>query len=327
MTSLVITWFLCFEIAIAIATSHQPLKQSLTNGRPFIKSRGEGGYGGSPFDDFNITVGNATIVGVHSINISSERQIQIDSFQVTYLLSSGGLYTAPRHGKTTTPPLTITLARDEYIEKIEGKTNGDYVDQLTITILDAKQYQRRVHGPYGKTGMYPFSFEGYIVGFFGSSGSVLDNLGVHLLTPTKTKIAFTSEGGENFDDNPDLLFPPVIRISKLFVHHGDSVDSIQAEYQLLGGGKILAKKHGGDGGGLSIVSLDAGESIIGLECKTRGLLIDQLTFTTRKENGTIVHYGPFGKYGTDTFSLSGNVIGLIGTENNYCLKGIGAYYF
>lgn len=313
---LIIATFLLFQITFA----------STADSRPLIKSHAEGGDGGSSFDDLKSMPGNASIVGVRSINITS--LYQVDILQVTYLLSNGALYTAPPRGNISIfVPDTINFARGEYIEKIEGKTDGKQVDQLTITIYNPKNYQRRVYGPFGKTGTQNFSFAGHMIGFHGSSGNIINNIGVYVLKHVHQKIAFVGEGGNRFDDNPDSFFPPVIKLTKLFIYHGDSVDSIQAEYQLLGGSTVLGKKHGGDGGTLSIVCITPGEHIVGLKCKSRGDFVDQITiFTAKRDNGTITHYGPFGKYGGDSYYIYGNILALIGKEGDY-MDGIGAYYF
>ena len=100
--------------------------------RPLIKSPIQGGPNGTAFDDledFHLTP--SKIVGVRHINISSGDQV--DSIQVTYVLSNGSLFQAPRRGNISHPPVNITLDPEEFITKIEGKTNGGLVDQLTIT--------------------------------------------------------------------------------------------------------------------------------------------------------------------------------------------------
>lgn len=147
-----------------LAAPRHSIRQNASDIRPFIKSGGQGGSGGSPFDDFETINGNVSIIGVRTVNVSYGDHI--NSIQVTYMLSDGGLYTAPLHGsKSPLQPVVVLLAADEFLEKTEGRTNGLYVDQLTFTTLKVTEYERRVHGPIGQPGSPEFSFEGYIGGF------------------------------------------------------------------------------------------------------------------------------------------------------------------
>ncbi len=93
--------------------------------RPIVSSSREGGSKGKPFADKLGTLpgeidSEAVIIGVDSIDVSLDTLVE--SIQVTYRLSNGSLYSAPRHGETRYKPVTITLAPDEFIEKIEGIT-------------------------------------------------------------------------------------------------------------------------------------------------------------------------------------------------------------
>lgn len=146
------------------------------------------------------------------------------------------------------------------------------------------------------------------------------------MKPLQKKVAFSSSGGSNFDENPELFFPPVGKVTKLVIYHGDSVVSIQAEYQLLDGTKLLGKKYGGDSGDLSVVDLSSGERITGIDCKTDGYSIDQITISTTKEDGTTTSYGPFGKLGSQSVSVNGNTVGFFGREGEL-LYGFGIYFY
>lgn len=319
------SFLLCFEtIFVATAPHHDQLLHQSTSSIPrLVKSPEQGGPNGSPYDDYKST--NSTIVGVRSIYISFGDLV--DSIQITYLLASGGLYTAPKRGTDAkfNDSTVIALAPDEYIEKIEGKSNGLNVGQLTITTMRPKNYERTVYGPFGKIGTLSFMFEGYIVGFFGKDEQKIDSIGVYTLTPLEKKLAFPGEGGNEFDENPDMFVPPASRINRLLIRHGDSLDSIQVEYQLLNGSMQLGKMHGGDGGNLTIINLDK-QQIIGLECKTQYRYVDQLSLTTKYDDGSTAVYGPFGRLGSQSYSAYGNVLGFYGRDGAL-INGIGIYYF
>ena len=141
-----------------------------------VKSEIHGGtLGGSPWDD-GILTHSPTIVGVHGIAIRHGNQV--DSIQVTYLLADGSTYTANRHGGWGGTPSNFTLAEDEIIIRVEGKTNNCLVDQVTFISRKANGIENK-YGPYGKTGQTPFSIDGKVVGFCGRAGNLLDSLGVY----------------------------------------------------------------------------------------------------------------------------------------------------
>lgn len=73
------------------------------------------------------------------------------------------------------PPVNTTLVPEEFITKIEGKTNGGLVDQLTITTR-GPDYEVKVYRPFGKTGNLSFMFEGHMVALYGRSSNMLDRI-------------------------------------------------------------------------------------------------------------------------------------------------------
>ena len=130
-----------------------------------LKSASFGGSGGAAFDDIDIGIAGMTI---RSGN-------QVDSIQVTYRFSDGSKFDGPKHGGTGGSLNSFTLADDEMLIKMEGKTNGVLVDQVTFYSNKGKTY-----GPYGRTGETSFCVEGReIIAVFGRAGNLLDNLGVH----------------------------------------------------------------------------------------------------------------------------------------------------
>lgn len=81
-------------------------------------------------------------------------------------------------------PLQITLAADEFITKVSGYI--DAVHWATDNVIRSLKFQSNIreYGPYGPEVGNPFTFTvnpGYkIIGFFGRSGSNLDEIGVHV---------------------------------------------------------------------------------------------------------------------------------------------------
>ena len=84
----------------------------------------------------------------------------------------------------------------------------------------------------------------YIVAFHGRSGAMLGGLGVYFLNLLKTSSLFGGNYGEVWSDPVTTNIPPVVGIKKIVIAHGQSVDSIQVDYQLLGGVYLAGDKHG-----------------------------------------------------------------------------------
>lgn len=292
-----------------------------TMARQISQSSNYGGSGGRAWDD-NIYSHSPTIVGVRKIDIRHGNQV--DGLQVTYLLADGSTYTAPRHGGSGGSPSSFTLAEDERIIRIEGKTNNALVDQLTFITQNAAG-EENVYGPYGKTGRTPFSVEGYVVGFFGRAGNLLDAIGFYFLPPLQKSSQFGGSGGNAFVDPIETNIPPIVNVKKMRIRHGNQVDSIEADYELLGGKVYDGTKHGGSGGSLTEVDFAEGEVITAMAGKTNNVLVDQLTFTTMKPDGSTSTYGPFGRTGRTEFRVDGNIVGFHGRSGNL-LDALGAFY-
>jgi hypothetical protein len=287
--------------------------------RKVVKSSNMGGSGGNPWDD-DILGHSPVIVGVHRIDIRHGNQV--DGLQVTYRLADGTTYTAPRHGGDGGTLSSFTLASDEGIARIEGKTNNVLVDQVTFVTSNAAGEEKQ-YGPFGKTGQTPFSVDGYVIGFFGRAGNLLDGIGVYYM-PAKKSRTWGGRGGNMFTDPIDSS--PVAGIKRMCIRHGNQIDGISVDYQLLGGGTFNGVYHGGSGGSLSTVELAEGEVIIRMNGRTNQALVDQLTFTTRKHDGSTCTYGPFGKTGKITFQVEGNnIFGFYGRAGNL-LDALGVYY-
>ena len=284
--------------------------------RTIQKSDLLGGTGGSVWDD-GVLTHTPTIVGVRSIHIRHGNQV--DSIQVTYLLADGTTYTAPRHGGSGGSSSSFTLADDERIVRMEGKTNNVLVDQVTFITMKADGTQKS-YGPFGKTGKTSFSVEGYIIGFYGRSGNLLDALGAYYLESVKKSDYFGGSGGNAFADPIETHIPPIVGVSKIDIRHGNQVDSFKVEYLLLGGGTYTGAKHGGTGGSLSELVFQKGEVIEQMYGKTNNVLVDQVSFDTQLRS-----YGPYGETGKTPFSVKGRVVGFFGRSGNL-LDSIGAFY-
>ena len=293
--------------------------------RPVVKSPAFGGPGGTAFDDYVGQLQNL-IFGVRKLNISHGDAI--DSIQATYLLSNKSLYLAPKHGghSDSDPPSIVEMGIAEYIYKIHIKTDGHSINQITLTTYSVDEKRGAVFGPYGKNDGADFTFEGYLVGFYGRVDNLVRYMGIYMLAPVKESNLFGGPGGDKFDEHPDRIYPPVIKINKIFIRHGDSIDSIQMEYLLLDNTTQMGDMHGGPGGNLSTIELDYMEEITRIEGETKGLYIDQLAIITKKSDGTEKHYGPFGKGGKEYFSFNeNNIIGIVGFSENF-INSISVYY-
>ena len=84
----------------------------------------------------------------------------------------------PHHGGCSGSASKITLDNGDWICKVEGKTDGSLVDQLTFSIKNAAGTIRK-EGPFGKTGNSVFMKEGNIVAFHGEAGDLLDHIGFY----------------------------------------------------------------------------------------------------------------------------------------------------
>lgn len=115
---------------------------------------------------------------------------------------------------------------------------------------------------------------------------------------------FGGSGGKAFDDLEK--HPTIVGIRGLIVRSGTSIDSFQAVYQLKDGSTVVGPRHGGLGGSEKRFMLDEGEVLIGMEGKTSGVLVDQLTFYSNRGR----QYGPYGRSYTMPFKTGGTDLEL-----------------
>ena len=131
----------------------------------FARTQSYGGSGGGGFSD-NLTE-TCRLVGV---NLRSGSRI--DGIQAVWSTPSGGEITGTWHGGAGGSPHEFRLAADEYITRIDGRS-GTKTDQLKFTTNKGT-----VYGPFGGSGGTAFAIsEVKVGGFFGRSGSELDDIG------------------------------------------------------------------------------------------------------------------------------------------------------
>jgi hypothetical protein len=128
-----------------------------------------GGPGGSPFQDPGPIpdLSRITRITIRSGSL-------IDAIATTYLLPDGSSQTFS-HGGTGGTATDIYFNPGEQIIAIVG-SSGTYLDNIAFLTEDP-QGVRRTHGPYGGDGGTQFIVNQKVNGFFGRSGSLIDQLG------------------------------------------------------------------------------------------------------------------------------------------------------
>jgi hypothetical protein len=250
-----------------------------------------GGRGGNQFSDYQPAAGARV----------SEVRIQagdtIDSVQMVYALTNGQVTVGPRHGGSGGRPATIQLDTDEYIIAIAGRY-GDTIDSLRI-ITNKRQSQ--TFG--GRGGDRDFRIEvpaGYqATGFTGRAGDTIDAIGLVCTQITRRRSVFGASqdssggpgqtqlagggGGRPFADQD---IPSGARITEIRVRAGDTIDAIQAVYQLPDGRNVESTLHGGGGGRLNTFRFDSDEYLLALAGRY-GDTIDSLSIITNKRQSQV----------------------------------------
>ncbi|XP_064384213.1 uncharacterized protein LOC135333198 [Halichondria panicea] len=105
---------------------------------------------------------------------------QVNGIQAEYVALGGSIVKGPSFGGTEGSSHVMVVGLDEVIEKMEGMTKLELIDQVTFTMRNTKGV-RRTAGPYGKTGNTPFSVTALngIQGLYGRAGDLIDALGVY----------------------------------------------------------------------------------------------------------------------------------------------------
>ena len=293
----------------------------------------------------NLPVGNnAIIIGVETIKISFHSHVE--SIQLIYRLTNGSLYSTPRRGGTKYEQFSIKLAPGDFIEKIQGKTDGIYINQISLHIKDVKNYEDRICGPFGESEGKIFVIEGHVLGFYGRyNSSYLFGIGAIMLSSVKQGALFgtrPSPGnrvpGRNFEGHPDYLFSvPVAKITTISIgfNYLKNVSAIRVGYLLFDGLTVVGEWHGGKYymSSTETISLDDTEWLIGIEGVLNNNIGDhvaQISFITLKESGRLEKYGPYGNPSGETvmkpFAAYGkHILGFSGNAWFYVF-GISVYY-
>ena len=203
---------------------------------------------------------------------------------------------------------------------VEGKAN--YNESVDIITREANSTAR--YGPYGAA----FSVKGYVVGFYGRAGALLDAIGVYYLPPVQKSPEFGGSGGTVFTDPVETnMIPPIVGIRQIRACADDShITSIDTDYYLLGGGTYPGEAHGGDGK-CQIFEFDAEEEITTFT-GAHDTLVDFLFFSTDVQH-TVGPLGPwptrvFEERENKVFGLRGNIIGFFGHSSIH-LDSIGVF--
>jgi jacalin-like lectin domain-containing protein len=128
-----------------------------------------GGGGGTAFQDPGPVPDLSRIT-----RITVRSGTLIDSIATTYLLPDGSSQTFS-HGGTGGTATDIHFNPGEQIIAVVGRS-GDLLDNIAFLTEDP-QGVRRTHGPYGGTGGTQFIVNQDVNGFFGRSGTLIDQIG------------------------------------------------------------------------------------------------------------------------------------------------------
>lgn len=124
----------------------------------------------------NIVNESSPIVAVRKLRVS-QMTLAIPSLQVTYEREDGSLYDAPKRGDPTSFRLLIdvNLAEDDCIIQVEGTTDSQSGNLVSFTLITTRITTNGsvIYGPYpyGTGGDTPFTFEGHVLGFYGTENS------------------------------------------------------------------------------------------------------------------------------------------------------------
>jgi Jacalin-like lectin domain len=140
-----------------------------------------GGLGGGAFSDLD-ALGSSLGSGKSRVGrIEIRHGALIDAVQITHVLNDGSLRTLGQHGGTGGGLATIDMRKDEVVIAISGRY-GAFVDSLTI-----RTNQGRVLKFGGDGGSVAYNYTappGFaIIGFVGSSGTLIDAIGA-IIEPT-----------------------------------------------------------------------------------------------------------------------------------------------
>lgn len=138
-------------------------------------SYADGPYGGGGGSAFNFNP--STTDRIHSIAMNTGRVV--DKIIVYYIKPDGSIYTGLNQGGNGGSYYIQFFQTNEYIKNVSGKS-GSKLDRLTI-ITNKKSFT------YGGNGGSSFNISippsgFHVLGFFGRSGSKIDNIGFYIHT-------------------------------------------------------------------------------------------------------------------------------------------------
>jgi hypothetical protein len=255
-----------------------------------------GGSGGNAFADLDPPDASRII----EVRIRSGEMV--DSVQMVYGLIDGRNVVGPLHGGSGGGLNSFRLDADEYIIGLSGRY-GRNLDSLRI--ITNKRTSQTYGGRGGTNDLRIDVPSGYLViGFAGRSGVYMDAIGLTyapiyytsarraIVTPTTgfpsqvgitpTQIAQTDiAGGNGGVEFSDRDIPAGSRISEIRIGSGDAIDSLQVAYMLPDGRSQQGARHGGSGGSVFVLRLDADEYITSISGRA-GVRVDSIRFVTNK---------------------------------------------
>ena len=142
--------------------------------------------------------------------------------------------------------------------------------------------------------------------------------------------AYGGRQGSVFVDIPTN--PCNVKITDIWIRHGGIVDAIQIKYNFSDSHQETRALRGGEGGGLTHISIPHDGKVIGLfggiyNSEGYGLCVTHLRILVLDGNYELQIYGPFGSgiNHPSTFAVYGDIKSIFGYHGAY-LNGIGVFY-
>ena len=142
--------------------------------------------------------------------------------------------------------------------------------------------------------------------------------------PVRINGGFGGGGGSAWDDFFSHK-PMIVGVQSIDIRSSNQVDSIQVTYLCADKKLYKAPRHGSSGRPQESIHLENDERIVRVEGQTNDVQITQLTFYSKRQDGTEMKYGPFGETGRTSFAVEGYILGFNGRASNH-LDGLGIYY-
>nr|XP_029123298.1 mannose/glucose-specific lectin [Elaeis guineensis] len=246
----------------------------------------------------------------------------VDSITFQYMDGETARW-SPRYGGAGGKPTEIELGPAEFIISIKGYY-GTYAGKTIIYSLTFVTTNRE-YGPYGREQGTQFSVPkgtGWIIGFHGRSGTLLDAIGVYKKTCVEPAVVVGPWGGSG---GTTWSLENALTITKIKISVGNVVDSITFQYTD-GETTCWSPRYGVAGGSSKEIDLGTNnnlKAISGYYGNYQGnIVIKSLTFVT-----TTGIYGPYGQEEGTAFSLpmkAGKVVGFFGRAGQW-LDALGFY--